>query len=626
MNFDILHIILAMLGLSFLVFIHELGHYLVAKRVGMRVEVFSIGFGKPIYTWMKDGVKWQVCYLLFGGYVKIAGMEKEGGVEPHLIKDGFFGKKPIDRIKVAIMGPLVNIVFAFLIFTMIWVLGGREKRFEEFTNIIGWVDPTSELIQKGVKPGDTITEYGGKKFTGFKDLIYGGVLNSDTIEIQGDKVNYFTNDKVPYQYDLQGYPMQGALKGIKTIGVVPANYVIFGGFDPKMGQFSPAYGSGIQQGDRVVWANGEPIFSALELTKVVNRDDVYLAVERDHKVIHLRVPRVLLDDLQLTLQQKDEFLDWKRALGMNGAQEELYFIPYEIDVLGVVKDRLSYIDYDLMNEENLDTKSSFMIDQPLQRNDRILAVNGQSVANGLEIFSELRANKVLLVVLRNRSEKPVLWTDANSQFIESVNWKDLEELTENIGTPEALSSKGNLVLLRPIEPKTYEQFLSLGKKGKEDYELKIAKGIKHDHKSPQYLFVGSGVSDQRVIYNPSPVQVFQDVILETWHTVSSLVTGSLSPKWLSGPVGIVKVIEQGLGIGVTEALYWMGLISLNLGIINLLPIPVLDGGHICFSLFEMITKKRISSKALEKIVFPFVVLMVAFFIYVTFQDIIRLFL
>lgn len=625
MNFDLLHIILAMLGLSFLVFIHELGHYLVAKKVGMRVEVFSIGFGKPIYTWMRNGVKWQVCYLLFGGYVKIAGMEKEGGVEPHLIKDGFFGKKPLDRIKVAIMGPLVNIAFAFLIFTLIWVLGGREKRFEEFTNIIGWVDPNSELIQKGVKPGDTITEYGGKKFTGFKDLIYGGVLNSDTIEIQGDKVNYFTNHKVPYQYDLQGYPMQGALKGVKTIGVVPANYVIFAGFDPKIGHLSPAYGSGIQEGDRVVWANGEPIFSALELTKVVNRHDVYLSVERDQKIVHVRVPRVGLDDLQLSNHQRDEFLDWKRALGITSSQEELFFIPYEIDVLGVVKEKLSYIDYDLISEEDADGKSLLM-DVPLQKNDRILAVNGQSVSNGLDIFSELRANKVLLVVLRNKTDKPVLWTDANSQFVESVNWKDLKELTDHIGTVDEVSSKGNLILLSPIEPKTYEEFLSLGKKVREEYEPKIVKGVKHDQISPQYLFVGSYISDKRVVYNPSPLKIFEDVIVETWHTVSSLVTGSLSPKWLSGPVGIVKVMQQGLGIGVTEALYWMGLISLNLGIINLLPIPVLDGGHICFSLWEIITRKRISPKVLEKIVFPFVVLMVAFFIYVTFQDVLKLFL
>ena len=109
---NVIYILLALLGLSFLIFIHELGHYFVAKKVGMKIEVFSIGFGKALFSWKRNGVKWQVGILPFGGYVKIAGMEKKGNQEPYEIKDGFFGKKPVDRIKVAISGPLVNFIFA----------------------------------------------------------------------------------------------------------------------------------------------------------------------------------------------------------------------------------------------------------------------------------------------------------------------------------------------------------------------------------------------------------------------------------------------------------------------------------------------------------------------------------
>ncbi len=626
MNFDILHFILAMLGLSFLVFIHELGHYIVARRVGMRVEVFSIGFGKPIYTWMRDGVKWQVCYLLFGGYVKISGMEKEGGVDPHLVKDGFYGKRPWDRIKVAIAGPIVNIVFAFLVFTTIWVLGGREKRFEEFTNIIGWVDTKSELSQKGVKPGDTITEYGGKKFTGFKELISGGVANSETIDIQGDKVDYFTNQKTPYQYNLQSYQMPGVLKGIKTIGAVPANYVIFYGFDPKVGKYSPAYNSGIQKGDRVIWANGETVFSTLELNKIVNRSDVYLTIERNGNTIHARVPRESLNDLQISSQARDEFLDWKRALGMTASKEELFFIPYEIDVLGSVKANFSYIDSDLADEfKKFRDYSVSELDRPLEIGDRIIAVNGNSVANGLEIFSELRNNKVLLIIDRSKAVGTISWENANKSFVDSVNWNDLKELTDNIGTNKALVSKGELHILNPIEPKTADQFKSLYQPKREDFEAQVVRSLSHNVNAPEYIFAGGAITDKLVVYNPPPFQVFREVILEISQTLSSLVSGSLSPKWLSGPVGIVKVVKQSLNIGFKEALYWMALISLNLGIINLLPIPVLDGGHICFSLYEWITGRKISSKVLEKIVLPFVVLMIVFFIYTTFQDVSRLF-
>src|SRR5580693_8001939 len=102
MVYSILYMLLALLALGFLIFIHELGHYFVARREGMTVEVFSIGFGKPILTWEHKGVKWQFCWLPFGGFVRIAGMEKRGSLEPYQIPDGFYGKKPGARIRVAL--------------------------------------------------------------------------------------------------------------------------------------------------------------------------------------------------------------------------------------------------------------------------------------------------------------------------------------------------------------------------------------------------------------------------------------------------------------------------------------------------------------------------------------------
>ncbi len=69
MEFSFFNIIFAILGLGFLVFIHELGHYIVARRKGMKVEAFSIGFGKAIYSWKFQDVNWQIGILTFGGYV-----------------------------------------------------------------------------------------------------------------------------------------------------------------------------------------------------------------------------------------------------------------------------------------------------------------------------------------------------------------------------------------------------------------------------------------------------------------------------------------------------------------------------------------------------------------------------
>jgi regulator of sigma E protease len=84
-------------------------------------------------------------------------------------------------------------------------------------------------------------------------------------------------------------------------------------------------------------------------------------------------------------------------------------------------------------------------------------------------------------------------------------------------------------------------------------------------------------------------------------------------------------MQQSWEYGFKEALFWLGMISLNLGVLNLLPIPILDGGHICFSLWEWITKKPIKAKTMERLIIPFIVLLVALFIYMTYNDLMRLF-
>ena len=129
-----LYFVFAAIALGILVFIHELGHFFAARWVGMKVEIFSIGFGKPIFKWRSKGVDWQFCWLPFGGYVKIAGMEiskkdKNSYIEPYEIPDGFFGKSPYKRIIVAIAGPLANFILAFLIFSAIWAMGGGRSPF-----------------------------------------------------------------------------------------------------------------------------------------------------------------------------------------------------------------------------------------------------------------------------------------------------------------------------------------------------------------------------------------------------------------------------------------------------------------------------------------------------------------
>jgi len=340
-----MYIIFAILGLGFLVFIHELGHYFVARRNGMRVEAFAIGFGKPIFTWVRDGVQWHICMLPFGGYVKIAGMQQEGSREPSEIKDGFYGKSPWARIQVALAGPLVNIFFSAIVFTILWVSGGRDKQFTEYTHRIGWVDPKSPLHELGVRPGDVIEKYDGRPFTGFKDLLLASIMSDETTQIQGTKVDYITGQKTDFNYTLKTYENPELLgkEKLNTIGVLsPARYLIYPGQNLLAG--SPMIESGIQPKDRVVWVDGDVVFSHQQLSALTNESTAFLTVQRGDQVFQTKVPRVQLSDLKLTAPERGEIDDWQHEAGLKVRFHDLFFIPYNLSPTMAVEGRINFID------------------------------------------------------------------------------------------------------------------------------------------------------------------------------------------------------------------------------------------------------------------------------------------
>src|SRR5262249_17957573 len=112
---------------------------------------------------------------------------------------------------------------------------------------------------------------------------------------------------------------------------------------------------------------------------------------------------------------------------------------------------------------------------------------------------------------------------------------------------------------------------------------------------------------------------------QIWRMLGALFSGSIGLNFMAGPVGIIQLVQEQWMLGFNEALYWLGVISVNLGVLNLLPIPVLDGGTILFILVEISCRRRIHPKALEKTIIPFAALLICFFIYITYHDLIRIF-
>jgi len=253
----------------------------------------------------------------------------------------------------------------------------------------------------------------------------------------------------------------------------------------------------------------------------------------------------------------------------------------------------------------------------------------------------LQDRRVHIIVERqSAASAPVTWTGMDLALVFGKDGKDLEAITSTIGSKDLLKEQGKFVLLEPITPKKRVEFTAapekralfqaeLLKKRKELEKIadaeKRTRALSALEEQEKQVLLGVALQDRVVHYNPGPVQLFTDVCSEIWSTLSALVMGYLNPKFMAGPIGIVQVMQTSWGVSIKEGLFWLGAISLNLGFLNLMPIPVLDGGYICLALFEMVTGKRIKPKTVERMIIPFAVMIIALMLFLTFNDLSRIF-
>lgn len=640
------YVFLAALGLGFLIFIHELGHYFMAKWVGMKVETFSIGFGRAIVSWEHKGTVWKIGWLPFGGYVKITGMELDQDQDPYEIPGGYYSKTPFQRILVAVMGPLANFLFAILVFVVLWGAGGRIKNFSEYSPKVGWIDSESALYEGGIRPGDEVTAYDHHPYRGVKDHLYAPMTALGKVRIDGHKVDYQNGEKTSFHLDLSPYQHPNALEeGLMTVGVMaPASYLLFQpgkniALDEALPKTSPMLSSGIEVGDRIVWADGEQVFSAQHLSHLLNDNRVLLTIKRGGQRLLRRVPRVAIAELRLPPAVREEFIDWQHESNLVGQKiDKLYAVPYNLTPDCEVEGRIRLIDSE--EEEKVFPSNPFsMREKAIKPGDRILAVDGVRVKFAHELFSQLQKRKVHIIVERDSNLQEVIpWDQADRYFDHEVNWSDIEAIASTVGTENLRQKAGDFHLLSPIIPKKRQDFL-LAEVGPLADELRIQQErinsiddpeirSQTEHRFQEYLeqkILGlPGLQDRHVSYNPNPAVQFEGVFTEVWRTLGALFTGALHPKWISGPIGIVQVVHQSWEKSILDVGFWLAVISLNLGILNLLPIPVLDGGYIALFLVEMATRRRIQPKTMERLIVPFVILVIGFILYVTYNDLSRI--
>ncbi len=176
--------------LTVLVFVHEMGHYLVARWNGVRVEVFSIGFGPELFGWNdRHGTRWKVSMVPLGGYVKMYGESEEGadpspaaqklqaeeaaaryharGLEPPRSEESFHGKRVGQRAAIVAAGPIANYVFALLVFAVLFVTVGQRVTPPNISTVV----PGSAAERAGILPGDVVVSIDGQTISRFEQIV-----------------------------------------------------------------------------------------------------------------------------------------------------------------------------------------------------------------------------------------------------------------------------------------------------------------------------------------------------------------------------------------------------------------------------------------------------------------------
>ena len=249
--------VMLMFGAS--IFVHELGHYLMALRRRMKVVAFAIGLGPKIWSQVHDGIEYSVRCIPAGGFVKLPQMVTsetlEGGNEP--------GQEPVppappwSRILVAVAGPVMNVVFAFFIATIIYFTG---LPVPVNPSLIGYVPADSPEAKLGIRPGDRIVAVDGTSVNSWQDVVNITMLGrastfAVTIERDGKR----------RVYQLAGHT-DNAL-GLKMLDLDSLEHPVVGGVE----EGKPAARAGFQPQDEFVSFAGVPIFSREQLVDVINK-------------------------------------------------------------------------------------------------------------------------------------------------------------------------------------------------------------------------------------------------------------------------------------------------------------------------------------------------------------------
>jgi regulator of sigma E protease len=678
-------IALIVLGFGFLIFVHELGHFLVAKMVGIKTTQFAIGFGHSLLTWRKGigfrvgttepeyekriqevyqskqdeqtrpeektggptaeqadriaaelglgETEYRINYIPLGGYVKMLGQEDMDPTARSGDPRAFNNKSVSARFAVISAGVIMNLIFGMIFFTVAFMSGVMFP-----PAIVGSIAPDAPAAKVyaqgheddpaylGLQPDDRITHIDGNEIGDMNDVMFATILaREDTplalaIQRPGE----------PGELTYKIVPEVQKASGLLWIGVNPPLSLEI----DKVSENSLAETAGLTKGMVISAVDGEPISSYAQYDKLVTaelgRKTVISFIDpKTNKTIDLDV-----EATPLMTQQDGSF---PNLLGMTP--------PVMINSVNSKKPAAgSGIAYgDLIASINgnawpdLDTFSNTIKEAPESGVEITVLRDGQEI--NLDPIKPRK--KQIGVGIRYATDKPFVGRSLSDSMPPKIaplvggsrllkingqplgSFGDLQRILAELPVGEEpidleLTYELNLVgrpqetIRFPVSPDTLKQVSGAG------WKAPLPDGM------PPMTLQVPVVGDDPIEAAAIGFEKTHQFIMNTYLTLVRLAQNTVPPDKLSGPVGIVHqgtiIAERGWGY----VLYFLGLISVNLAVINFLPIPITDGGLAIFLLIEKIKGSPVSVRVQTAATVMGLALLACVFLYVTYNDVLRL--
>ncbi|MBN8554776.1 MAG: RIP metalloprotease RseP [Deltaproteobacteria bacterium] len=510
-----------------LVFIHELGHFLMAKWMGIRVEKFSIGMGPSLFSFKKGDTEYRLAILPLGGYVKMAGDDPSKEYSEAERKVGFLTQSPPKKLLVVFGGPVFNLLLPIFLFGLMLATGIPTIR-----PIIGSIEPGMVAEKAGLFPGDHILSIDGAPISKWSQIESRIEKSADQkLDLKIERTNLQTG-KIE-TIDMPVTPQLAPSKSkfgediqVGRLGISPELMIPLIFFDSTDSALAKA---GLERMDRVNKIQGAEILSLEQLRKAftfLKPGQVQFSIDRDGKAF------------EKTVELK---------AGAGSVESRLGFFPV---FLAIGK-----------TEANGPAAKA-----GLQTDDILISINGHKI----------QAWEDVAKLVRGSEGKPVA-----VKWLRSGKTMEASMTPEKTTIPDPLLGKDNPLARDAI------------------YRIGISPAIRTE-------------APLSVEQSLNPIKWVSRGLTETWNMTSltvqaltKLFTGQLSIKLLGSPIMIYKVagnsyrMAGGGYFGWISFLSNLALLSITLGLVNLLPIPVLDGGHAVFFIIEWIRGRPVSLKVME---------------------------